>query len=274
MKIGGFALHQLTALDATPFELVAIAGDLGCDHVSLFTFVPPRGVGVYPEVKASDVPAMREAMAAAGVTLANLEVFPLDGAEDWEAFDRALETGAALGATRATVQPHGVDVAGAADRIARFCDLAVPYGIAAGLEFNRFSAVEDITTAAQVVRAVGKPNVGIALDMLHLARFGDGADKVLPAADLVTYVQLNDGPLVIADEDRWHEAVRERGIPGTGEFPIVAALKALDPTTIIFDAEVPQARNRKAGMSAAERARLAVEGARSMLRAAYGEDAA
>ena len=262
------SLHQLTALDVSPLALVHIAADLGCDHVGLFTFVPPRGQGVYPAVTRDDVPALRAAMADRGVTCCNLEVFPLDGAEDWAAFARALEIGASLGATRATVQPHDADRAVAAERIARFCDLAAPYGIVAGLEFNRFSAVEDITTATAIVRAVDRPNAGVVLDMLHLVRFGDDASSVAQARDLIGYVQLNDGPLRIADEDRWHEAVRERGVPGSGEFPIVTVLRALGPG-LVFDVEVPQTRSRKAGVPAAERARAAVEGARAVLHLAY-----
>lgn len=274
MKIGGLSLAQLTVLDVEPIELISIAGELACDHVTLFTFVPARARGIYPQVTSEDLPALRSAMRAANVTAANLEIFPLDGAEDWDGFARALEVGASLGATRATFQLHNLDRTEMPERIARFCDLAAVHGIVAGLEFNRFSAVADISSAVGIVREANRSNAAIVLDMLHLARVGDGADKVPQAAGMIKYVQLCDGPLEIADNLRWHEAVHEREIPGLGEFPIVEALKALDPSEIIFDAEVPLGRRREAGVSPLERARLAITGARTVLRAAYGDDAA
>ncbi|MFC3215911.1 hypothetical protein [Novosphingobium panipatense] len=42
------SLHQLTALDASPVRLVELAGDAGCRHVCIFTFVPEAAQGRYP----------------------------------------------------------------------------------------------------------------------------------------------------------------------------------------------------------------------------------
>jgi sugar phosphate isomerase/epimerase len=87
---------------------------------------------------------------------------------------------------------------------------------------------------------------------------------VAAVADLVDFVQLCDGPLAIAEDQRWREAVGERGLPGTGEFPLAALLAALRPGTII-DVEVPQSAARKAGIPALERAGRAVEASRAVL---------
>ncbi|WP_103730877.1 sugar phosphate isomerase/epimerase [Novosphingobium sp. HII-3] len=260
------SLHQLTALDASPVRLVELAGDAGCRHVCIFTFVPEAAQGRYPLVTAGDAPELRRRMADAGVSLCNLEVFPLDGKEDHDAFARALDVGAALGATKATAHVH--DVAGlaeAADRFGAFCDLAADRGIVAGLEFMGFSAIRDIAAAAQVVRSAGRGN--LACDVLHLFRNGGGVADVAANADLIGYVQLCDGPMLRPPEEWWVEAVRMRQLPGDGELPLVDLVSALREDTVI-EIEVPRFDDAKAGVSDAERVARAVEATRAVLRQA------
>lgn len=260
------SLHHLTALDASPAELIAIAGQLGCDHVCLFTHVPDAIAQLFPCVTEGDVPAVSAALDEAGVSLCNLEVFPLDGDPDWAGFERSLAVGRALGASRATVHIHDVDDRAGAAMLARFCDLAAGFGIVAGLEFNGFSAVRTLPQAAAILRAADRSNAALVCDMLHLVRNGCGPGDVAAERDLIGYLQICDGPLERADSEVWHEAIRERGVPGTGEFPIAAALAALRPDTII-DVEVPQHAARKAGETALERARRAVEASRALVAA-------
>lgn len=252
------SLHHLTALDVTPVEWIAIAGRLGCDYVTLFSHVPEQARHIYPMVKADDVASVRDALARANVAVCNLEVFPLDQDGDLDRFADGLRTGAAIGATRATAHLHDMaDEAQGMARFAAFCAMAADHGIVAGLEFNGFSAVRDIESAARIVR--GAQCGTIALDALHLMRNGGDAAAVARDADLITYAQLCDGPLEIAPDTAWHEAVRERGLPGAGAFPLGAIKAALHPDTII-EAEVPQTAARKAGVPAEERARNAIAG--------------
>lgn len=257
------SLHQLTALDASPARLVELAGAEGCDHVCLFTFVPEAARGRYPLVSAADVPDLSARMADAGVSLRNLEVFPLDGSEDFDAFARALQTGAKLGATKATVHVHEVSGIGeAVDRFGAFCDLAAGFGIIPGLEFMGFSAIADIGVAAAVVRGAGKGN--IACDVLHLIRNGGSVADVAAHADIIGYAQLCDGPLSRPREEWWAEAVRARELPGSGEFPLVEIVRTLRDGTVI-EVEVPRADDAKAGMTDAERVSRAVAATRTVL---------
>ena len=260
------SLHHLTALDASPSDLASIAGRLRCDHVTLFTHVPDQARGFYPCVTGDDVPALRDTLARAGVTVCNLEVFPLDRDGDLARFEEGLRVGAALGAPRATVHIHDVaDLAAAAERFAAFSTAASGHGIVAGLEFNGFSAVKDIASAAAIVRAAGCG--ALVLDVLHLMRNGADLAALGRNADLVGYAQLCDGPLAIDPAEAWREAVRERRLPGDGEFPLAAILSRLGGD-IVIEAEIPQAAARKAGVDAFERARRAVEAVRSVLPAA------
>jgi len=257
------SLHQLTALDVGPLALVEMAGALGCQSVCVFTHVPEAARHIYPVVGPQDVEAVQAALAKAAVSLSNLEVFPLDGG-DMAVFEEGLRVGALLGAKRATAHVHGAEGADAVARFAAFADQAARHGIDAGLEFNAFSAVRDVRTAAAIVRAAGRANGRLVLDLLHLIRSGGGPEDVAAVADLVDFVQICDGPLVVADDQRWREAVGERALPGTGAFPLAALLAALRPGTII-DVEVPQSAARKAGVPALERARRAVEASRAVL---------
>lgn len=257
------SLHPLNALDASPVELIGIAGQLGVKLVCLFTHMPEAVAGFYPVVRAADGSATQAALDAEGVQLCNLEVFPLDLDGGLDHLLAGLDTGARLGATRATAHVH--DINGeqqAIDRFAAFAERAAGFGITAGLEFNNFSAVRDIAAAERIVRAAGRG--ALVLDVLHLIRGGGNAADAARVAEIASYVQLSDGPLDIAPDRRWHEAVSERQLPGDGAFPLAAILRPLSADAI-FEVEVPQATARKSGVDAFERCSRAVEAGRRVL---------
>ena len=257
------SLHPLNALDADPLALIEIAGALAVERLCLFTHVPEAAAGFYPLVTPADVPSVAAALADTGVTLCNLEVFPLDRDGDLAHLLEGLETGARLGATNATAHLH--DVTGeqhAIDRFAAFAERAASFGITAGLEFNPFSGVSDIASAARIVRHAGCGT--LVLDSLHLARSGGSPADAALVGDLIGYIQLSDGPATLDVEQRWHEAVRERQLPGDGAFPLAELLRVL-PASAILEVEVPQTRARKSGVSALERCRRAIEATRTLL---------
>lgn len=259
-----WSLHQLTALDASPAELVRIAAQLGLDAVCLFTDVPERSRRIYPAVARAQVGKMRAELTEAGIVLSNIEVFPLDRDDEPHRFDEGLAIGAALGATRATTHIHGADLSCAIARFGAFCDIAAQHDVDAGLEFNAFSAVTDAAVAETIVRAAGRANGRIVLDMLHHVRSGGTAADVSRIADLVDFAQICDGPATIANDGRWHEAVSERMLPGEGAFPLVELITALREDAII-DIECPLKAAMKAGEGAFERCRRAADAARTLL---------
>lgn len=257
------SLHQLTALDASPRELIDIARRLRVDSVCLFTHVPEPALGRYPLVDQSEIGELRAVLEGAGVTLENLEVFPLDRNGPREEFESGLAVGAALGATRATAHIHDIsNEQEAIDRFGDFAERAARGGIVAGLEFNNFSAVRDIRSGERIVRAAGRGS--LVLDMLHTVRGGATAADVAQAADLVGYAQLCDGAADLPADGRWREAVSERLVPGEGDFPLIDLARPLG-TEILFDVEVPQTSARKVGIPPFERARRAVIASRVLL---------
>ncbi|MBB4632396.1 sugar phosphate isomerase/epimerase family protein [Sphingosinicella soli] len=263
MTAHALSLHHLTVLDTSPLELVALAGDTGFAHVTLFTLVPKQARTLFPCVMPGDVAALKEALAAACVSVCNLEVFSLDQDGNLQRFEQGLKTGAALGAPRATVHLYNYDdIGAAARRLREFNAMAADYGIVPGLEFNGFSDVKDIATACAIVREAGCGSV--VLDVLHLMRNGAEVSAVAPNADLITYVQVSDGPLEIPEGAAWREAIGERLLPGKGEFPLGDILAPIAPQAIM-EAEIPQGAARKAGVSGAERARRAMAALRETL---------
>ncbi|MFY9351261.1 MAG: TIM barrel protein [Sphingobium sp.] len=240
-----------------------MAAATGCAHVCLFTFIPPAAAGHFPVVDAADVADLRARMDDHRVTAGNLEVFPLDGAEDRDAFARALDVGARLGATRATAHLHAVtDPEEAVARFAAFAGLAHSFGIIAGLEFMRFSAIPTIGEAARIVREAGAG--ALVCDALHLFREGGTIADVAANADLISYVQLADGPPTCPDDQRWSEAVRMRALAGTGAFPLEQLLGALH-RPLLVEVEVPRADDRRAGVGDLDRARAAVAASREVI---------
>ena len=265
------SLHQLTALDAPPIELVSIAQALGVGSVCLFTHVPEAAAGRFPVVAQADVDEVRRALEDAGVTLSNLEVFSLDRNGPRTDLDAGLAIGAALGATRATGHLHEIDSEQEAiDRFATFADQAARHGIIAGLEYNNFSAITNVASAERIVRGAGSGS--IVLDLLHTVRGGASLNDIERVADLVSYAQLCDGPSDMASDGRWREAVGERLLPGEGEFPLIELLLPLHDD-VMFDIEVPQSSARKAGVPAIERARRAVHASRRLLAELHEERA-
>jgi len=259
------SLHHLTALDVSPPDLVSIAATLGCDHVCLFTQVQAATRDLFPCVEDE---AMRRAVAErcadTGISVHNIEYFPIEVGVDLELYQPAFERGARLGARRATAHIHDPQLDRAVAGFAALCDIARGHGLRIGLEFTAFSQVRTLRAALAFVAEAGRENGDVVLDALHF--FRNGGDVVeLATMDLsrIGYVQINDGPAKIAEDQRFQEAVHERGLPGEGVFPLREFVAALPPRPVI-DVEVPQARRMASGIPAMERARLAVVAARSV----------
>jgi sugar phosphate isomerase/epimerase len=271
METRPLALHQVTAVELEPRDLVVLAGELGCDRVCLFTYAPDdplpgSGVGrlpfhtVTPSSKAELLSRMRDC----GVGVSNVEFFPIGPATRVGDFRSGFELGRELGAGRAVVHIHDHDDARALATLARTCELAAEYDLAIGLEFMGFTACDSIQRATFFAVQVAQPNIGLAVDALHLVRTGGSPDDVaaLPAS-LISYAQICDGRGT-APAKQYRPEAMDRLAPGEGDFPLPAILAAL-PAHTPLDVEVPSATLKEAGMPARERAARAVSATRRLL---------
>lgn len=267
MKRASLSLHHLTAMDVEASEVVSLAAEAGCENVCLFTYMPAAFRHKYPLVSNADVKSLRALMQGHAIGCLSLEVFPLTADADFRGMEEGLAIGAELGAQFATVHSHFADPGQAHDALARLADIAAPYAITLGVEFNPFSAITTLAQATALIKPLRSANVGLVLDTLHAVRSGALPAAIAAARDDICLVQISDGPASMDQAGKWNEALRNRMVPGEGAFPLVHMLEGLQaglPVSI----EVPQGNDGSLSVSPAVRVKRAVTGARKTLAAA------
>ncbi len=268
MKLG---LHQITANELPPARLIELAAAVGCEEVCLFTHIPVAALPgddaptLFPVVDRDDLSELRSSLRANGVTVGNVEFFPITVDIDIEIYREGFELAAAIGAKRAVTHIHDPHDASAVDALGRLGELAAQHSLKLGLEFMGLTpACASIERAAWFTRQVGPATVGIGADALHLIRTGGTPQDVARTpAELFTYAQICDADGLHSTGDYLHEAL-ERKLPGDGDFPLAAFVAALPPG-IAVDVEIPSFTRIAAGGSALDHAREAVTRSRTLL---------
>ena len=264
------ALHQVSMMDVDPLTLIDLAADTGCTGVCYFVNTPllPSGEDTidlgFPLVTEAMLPEVLAKLSDRGIKVRNIEFFPVTENLNLKDYRPGLEIGRKLDATMIVTHIHDADFARAAANLGRLGALAAEYGLGVALEFTPlFPACATIEDAVRIITASGSGNVRIGVDALHLER-GGGSPADVAAVDpaLIGYAQICDGPLG-RGEGYFDEAL-DRQIAGTGQFPLRELASILPPHTQ-YDVETPLPRHAARGVSAAERAQLAVDGARWML---------
>lgn len=168
--------------------------------------------------------------------------------------DAIIEAAATVGARNLLVVSRGVDDDQFADRFGELCDLAAAHGIGCSLEFMAFMSVRDLPQALAVLDRVNRPNAGVLIDNLHLARTGGTvADVAAIAVDRLPYLQLCDAPAQ-PPEELVVEALDGRQLLGEGHLPITELVAVLPPHTAL-SMEIRSAALRSAFPDPADRAR-------------------
>jgi sugar phosphate isomerase/epimerase len=265
-----FSLAALTALELAPPGLIDVAAACGYDHVGIRLLPATPGGTAYPLME--DEASLRETIArldATGVTIADLEVAAFRPETEIAEFSAFFETGARLGARHILVAAYDPVLDRFADRFARFCEAAAPYGLTADLEFMPWTSVPDLETAGRIVEKAGKANAGVLVDALHFDRSGSliGDIAAIPVGRF-HYWQLCDGPAErpATSEEMMRAARTERMFPGEGGIDLASLTRAM-PADIAVSIEVPTvelARTMDAGASA----RRALSAAKRVMAAA------
>lgn len=215
------------ALDVPQREAVAAAASAGYGALGLRFAVPG------PDDAA--LALLREQTDAAGLRVLDIEYVNLTADDDARAWHlRLLEIGAALGAAHLITISSDPDGSRTAARFAALCDAADEAGgPRPALEFMRFTQVRTLAAALEVLdrAGVGPDRAGILVDALHLARSGTSPTAMAdvdPA--LLPYLQICDAPATLPDPDDeralGHEARHARLLPGDGDLPLGALLRA------------------------------------------------
>jgi len=248
------ALDHLTLVRATPPELVGIARAAGFAAVSLF--LRPR---FFPG--AQDLPGLadnaslrretRARLAAEGVAISCVEGLRVHEALDDGEIGAGLDLVEELGGRAINTLVYDSEPARARHHLARLCEMSRARGIAVLLEFNRLTQVRSLAEAAALAHDPDMAGLRLQLDMLHHVRAGGGPAAIAALAraepQLIAHVQVSDGPAAVADDRAYlREAVRQRMVPGTGEFALPEMLSAIPPDAVI-SAEVPRWADEAAG---------------------------
>lgn len=262
-----YSLAHLTALSLAPPQLIEAAARAGYDYVGLRTTrVTPQEV-LYD--LARDRKLMRETkarLAHTGLAVLDVELFRLDPALEPEHYRAELDATAELGAKHVIAQLPDPDRARATARFARLCDLAAERDLFVSLEFPHWTETGTLDEAARVVRAAGRANAGILIDMLHFGRSGASLETLaaLPR-EWFRFAHVCDAAKEVPAtlEAIIHTARDERLFPGEGGIPVREVLARM-PRSIPYALEIPRATLTKA-IGPAEVARLALAVTRSHL---------
>ncbi len=246
-------LHQLSAMDLTPLELIATAAAIGYERVSLFTSNPTVPIAgkadkfVFPQVTQDSLDDVLAALRLNGLQVLNAEFFLMTPDIPLESYRRGLALGRAIGARNAMTHVFEADPARAVDLLGRFCDLAAEEGLTVSIEFCPMtSGCKSIAQARWFAQQVGRPNIGFGICPMHLVRSGGTAADV--AAQPVLYGQINDGKGLHVS-DAYFDEVHDREMPGEGSFPLADILAAL-PADAPVEVKLPRESRIKAGQPA------------------------
>lgn len=141
--------------------------------------------------------------------------------------EQVVEAAAAVGARNVLVVARGVESGPFTQRFGELCDLAAPAGITCVVEFMAFMSTRTLGDALAVVEVADRPNAGVLVDNLHLARTGSSPDELRTIdPSLLPYAQLCDAPAP-APDDLVAEALDGRLPIGEGGLPVDAVIDAL-----------------------------------------------
>jgi len=269
------ALHQLTALDASPLELVSLAAQTGCQRIVTWVHDPVDpfpGKGWkqfgFPSITPQTKKEMRVRLRDTGIELANIEMFPITKGVDPTVYHPYLEMGADLGAERAVAHIHDLDENRAIDTFSKFCEIAAGYGLGVGVEFmGLIDACATLERGLFFVKKIDRPNVGVALDFLHVVHTGATVEDIknIPGK-YISYAQICDGPNLTVTRDYLDEGLN-RLVPGDGIWPVRAIIEAI-PYGVAMDIEIPLKNDQERGATPLQRATRAAIAARRVVETA------
>ena len=276
-------IDHLTMLDVSPPELVTIAKEAGFDSVSPRVAASTPGEEPWPMTAGS--PMLEETVRRlddTGIRVLAVEVLRIDPDTTRDDYERALESGARLGARYVTVNSYDPDIERASETFSALTAAARPYGLRPLIEPIVYTQVSNLDEAVYIAERSGGGE--ILLDTLHFQRY-DGRLEQLRSVDprLLSYVQLCDAPLTPPSglprphrlprgqstdgTDLQLESRAMRLLPGDGELPLEDFLATL-PESIPVSVEAPVLSlwERLTPVEYARLARQAVESVTSVAR--------
>ncbi len=210
-------------------DRITDAGAAGFAGIGLFAgqFVTLREAGF-------TIAELRDLLDAAGICLAEIEVLAGWGSatpsdDYWRFEDVVWELVDAFESRYVqAIGPYEGSIADAAARFGAVCDRAADHGAVVGLEFLPFTNIVDAADALAIVEQADRPNGGVCVDIWHHARGANDLELVraIPP-ELITGIQMSDGPRTPAIADYKDDCLRNRVPPGEGEFGATEFVRTL-----------------------------------------------
>jgi sugar phosphate isomerase/epimerase len=176
-----------------------------------------------------------------------------------------LAYGRELGAKRAVTHIIDPDRNRAIDALGRLCEMAAQHELDVAIEMCPLTpGCADLEQGVWIVDQVGRSNLGLGIDPLHIVRSGAGAKEVAGLGTrYISYAQINDGHGLAPSADYFGEA-HNRELPGDGDFPLHDLLSALPAATPV-EVEIPNDKRQEAGRPASDYCGVAYVRSRKLL---------
>jgi sugar phosphate isomerase/epimerase len=236
-------MGYLTLGDLDPFEMVKAAAAAGFEATGLrLTGHRPGDAWPFDPANPEHVARMGQVAAREGIAIANVCTYRFTPETDPADYAPVLRACRDLGIGTMIANAACADMRLTARNLGAVADIAAECGVRIALEFIPVSTVPDLAAASAIVEAAGRPNLGIAVDALHLRRSGGvPGDLARVPEERLYLVQLCDGPAAAPQgEELYREMRAGRLLPGEGAFDLAALLRAM-PAAAEIEVEVPNA---------------------------------
>ena len=215
---------------------------------------------------------LHELLSESGLCLAEVEVLtgwatdePSDAYWDMEALVWAMVDTFECRYVQA-IGPYEGTISDAAKAFGALCDRAADHGAVVGLEFLPFTNIVDAADALAIVERAGRPNGGVCVDIWHHARGANDLDliRAIPG-ELITGVQMSDGPAAPTLADYKDDCLRHRVAPGSGTFGAVEFVATLLDLGVDLPWSLEVCNDDVWGRPGADHVQRAADGMRSVL---------
>jgi sugar phosphate isomerase/epimerase len=265
--LGQLGLEWQTVFGLAPVDYVNLAADLGCGFVAI-TLVPgpDNPYGFEPWSLRDDVALRREMVAAMkdrAVSISIAEGFTVRPGCDISAVEPDLDVLAELQVPRINTVSMDPDLERSIDEWSLLADLAAHRGMQTTVEFAPSLTLTSLDEALYAIRRIGRSDVGLLVDTMHLVRSGGTPDDLAALRPgIIGHVQLSDHTMKQCHAT-YREDTANRVVPGEGELPLREILAVL-PSDIVVGLEVPMRSRAEAGEPVEEVVRDCVRGAKEL----------
>jgi sugar phosphate isomerase/epimerase len=262
-------IEFISVFGLPPVDFVHLAADLGCRYISTGLIGMRLESLGYPAFSLRDDHRLRQDMLAAmddrGLSISLGEGMLIAPGSDVSDLAADLDIMAELGAAQVNTVSFDTDRNRTFDQLAMLTELAAERGIGTTIEMAPGMTIGDLPAVMAAIEHVARPDLRVAVDTMHWARTGYGADELRELGpDKIGYVQLSDTTLKPRMKSYMEEAMYERMAPGDGELPLAEILGAV-PADVVVGLEIPMRGLAESGVGPMDRLRPCVVAARELL---------